>query len=58
MQAASQELSTHNNEIYEYIKEYFKFNNLSNTFEVFDAEIKTKLVKLFYLSIYLGNLKN
>ena len=51
MQANSADLSTHNNEIYEYIKEYFKFNNLSNTFEVFDAEIKTKLVSslFFYL---------
>ena len=46
MHSASSDLSAHNHEIYEYIKEYFKFNNLGNTFEVFDAEIKTKLVYL------------
>lgn len=31
-------------EIYEYIKEYLKYNNLSNTLECFEAENKTKLV--------------
>ena len=42
-------MAAHNADIYEYIKEYFKFNNLNNTFEVFDAEIKTKLVSLIYM---------
>lgn len=46
MKSTSQDLSVYNTDIYEYIKEYFKFNNLGNTFEVFDAEIKTKLVYL------------
>ena len=33
-----------NHEIYDYIKEFLKFNNFTNTFECLEAEIRTKQV--------------
>ena len=38
------QLQAENQEIFEYIKEFLKFNSFSNTLECFDAEIKTKQV--------------
>ena len=37
-------LQSENQEIYEYIREFLKFNSLTNTLECLDAEIKTKQV--------------
>lgn len=37
-------MQSENQEIYEYIKEFLKFNSFTNTLECFEAEIKTKQV--------------
>lgn len=44
MNIQTSSLQSENQEIYEYIREFLKFNSFSNTLECFDAEIKTKQV--------------
>lgn len=41
---AQNQFQLENQEIYEYIKEFLKFNSFSNTLECFEAENKTKQV--------------
>ena len=49
-----------NSEIQDYIKEFLKYNNLSNTIEVLDAEYKTiqvinQTLKIFFIQKKVSN---